>query len=98
MVAVGGTISLTRPRIQNPHSKNSQTIQTEFMPPEQNLGHALKGIVFSKEVNVPYGESPIILHCYCYWIDRSLKLDIQTAYGETSIFFRAENQSEKDVY
>ena len=44
-----------------------------LQPDVQNLGHALKGIVFSKEVNVTYGWSPIILHCHCHWTSNCIR-------------------------
>jgi len=91
-VAVGGTISLNGPRFPNPKSYKLDKMQADFMRAERTLAHALLTAVFCKEV--PYGCSPISFKeaSGCF------KFDTDTAFRRATHVFRAENESEKDLY
>ena len=91
-VAVGGTISLNGPRFPNPKSYKLDKMQAEFMRAERTLAHALLTAVFCKEV--PYGCSPISFKeaSGCF------KFDTDAAFRRATHVFRAENESEKDLY
>ena len=92
MVATGGTTSLNGPRFPNPKYYKLATMQAEFMRAERTLAHALLTAVFCKEV--PYGCSPISFKeaSGCF------KFDTDTAFRRATHVFRAENESEKDLY
>ena len=91
-VAVGGTMSLNGPRFPNPKSYKLATMQAEFMRAERTLAHALLTAVFCKEV--PYGCSPISFK----EVSGCFKFDTDTAFRRATHVFRAENESEKDLY
>jgi hypothetical protein len=93
-VAVGGTFSLKGPRFLNPRSYDLKTLKSAFMARERNLVDALMVIVFSKEGNVAYGSSPISFKV----VNGGFKFDTAIAYRKTTIYYRAENQSEDDVF
>ena len=93
-VAFGGTFSLKGPRFLNPRSYDLKTMKSAFMARERNLVDALMVIVFSKEGNVAYGSSPISFK----EVNGGFKFDTKIAYRKTTIYYRAENQSEDDVF
>ena len=92
MVATGGTTSLNGPRFPNPKSYKLATMQAEFMRAERTLAHALLTAVFCKEV--AYGCSPISFK----EVSGCFKFDTDTAFRRATHVFRAENESEKDLY